>query len=114
MPLDPDARRMLNLLGAVRGGSTAHSTPELRRQAFRTLALAVGGGRVAIGAVQNTSFPGPGGPLALRIYAPLAAKTSPSPGVIYFHGGGWVSGDFDTHDGICARLAEAGGCRIVA
>jgi hypothetical protein len=60
MPLDPDAKRLLNLLGAVGGGLAIHSTPAHRRQAFKTLTLSVAGDRVAVDAVQNTSFPGPG------------------------------------------------------
>jgi acetyl esterase len=40
--------------------------------------------------------------------------TAPQPAVVYFHGGGWVQGDLETHHGLCARLAEHAGVLVVA
>ena len=46
---------------------------------------------------------------------PTAAKTAPAPPIVaYFHGGGWVQGDLETHHGLCARLAERAGAIVVA
>src|SRR5205085_1885897 len=38
----------------------------------------------------------------------------PLAGLIYFHGGGWVFGDLDTHDDICRTLANETACRVIA
>jgi len=59
---------------------------------------------------------GPRGPIPLRLYHPQAAadrKNAP-PVLVYFHGGGWVIGDLDTHDTLCRELANAAGCAVVA
>jgi acetyl esterase/lipase len=52
--------------------------------------------------------------LPVRIYSPPASLDAQLPGLIYFHGGGWVSGGLDTHDALCAALAVGGDCRIIA
>lgn len=47
-----------------------------------------------------------------RAYAPLGAGRLP--GLVYLHGGGWVVGDLESHDAVCADLAVRAGCRVVA
>jgi acetyl esterase len=53
------------------------------------------------------------GSIPARLYTPAGAPT-PSPGLVYFHGGGWVIGDLETHDGHCRRLAAYAGVRVLA
>jgi acetyl esterase len=64
-------------------------------------------------AARDFTVPGPGGPIPVRLYTPPAAST-PGPLVVYFHGGGWVIGDFETHDAHCRRLASYSDARILA
>ena len=52
------------------------------------------------------------GDIPVRIYEPRVA--GPRPGVVYFHGGGFVIGDLDTHDGLCRRIANGVGATVVA
>jgi acetyl esterase/lipase len=67
-----------------------------------------------IGTIEDRSLPGPAGPLAFRRYAPVGANDALSGGIVYFHGGAWIFGDLDTHDGLCRALANESGCRVVA
>ena len=74
-----------------------------------------------VGEVVELQAPGPHGTIALRLYRPLkSAGTSAVtaagllPMLVYFHGGGWVIGDLDTHDTLCRELANASGCAVVA
>jgi acetyl esterase/lipase len=54
--------------------------------------------------IRNSSFPGPAGPVPIRLYIP---KQQPGlPVIIYYHGGGWVIGNLDSHDNICRTLAK--------
>lgn len=69
---------------------------------------------VPIGRIDSVEIPGPGGPLAARIYTPVGLTGRVTPACVYYHGGGWVIGDLDTHDGICRQLANESGCRVVA
>jgi acetyl esterase len=111
--LDPRARRLLDRLAALK---TAHGTlptiPE-RRESMRLL-LQLGAVQLPDIEASSTSIPGPGGPLPVRIYSPAQTASRILPGLIYFHGGGFVSGSLDTHDGICRALTRSSGCRVVA
>ena len=49
--------------------------------------------------------------LRVRIYRPAEGKL---PALIYLHGGGWVAGDIETHDGVCATLAQDAGVVVVS
>ncbi len=66
--------------------------------------------------VEDMEIARPGGPLKLRLYA--AGHTSENaasrPGLVYFHGGGWVIGSLDTHDNICRMIAAQSGAVVVA
>lgn len=53
-----------------------------------------------------------GHPVAVRLYRP--AHPAPAPVLVYFHGGGWVTGDLDTHDSFCRIMCEWAGCAVVA
>ena len=58
---------------------------------------------------------GPAGPIPLRLYRGKgAAKDRPQPALIYFHGGGWVIGDLESHDQLCRALANAIPAIVVA
>ncbi|MEH6569386.1 MAG: alpha/beta hydrolase [Halioglobus sp.] len=52
------------------------------------------------------------GQIALRMYA--AASGADKPLVVYFHGGGWVIGDLDTHHPFCQKLNEKTGCTVIS
>jgi acetyl esterase len=64
--------------------------------------------------VKPLSIPGPAGPIPLRVYTPIGTtgQDALAPGLVFFHGGGWVIGDLDSHDVACRQLA-ANAQRIV-
>jgi acetyl esterase len=64
--------------------------------------------------VENLVVGGAGGMLPARLYVALGAPQPPQPLLVYFHGGGWVIGDLDTHDSACRFLAEHSGCRVLS
>jgi acetyl esterase len=61
----------------------------------------------------DVAIPGPAGSLRVRYYTPPSVRT-PSPALVYVHGGGWVTGSIETHDGLCTYLAAALGCRVLS
>lgn len=56
---------------------------------------------------------GAAGEIPARLYTPVDAAT-PGPLLVYFHGGGWVIGDLETHDAHCRRLAAFSAARVLA
>lgn len=67
---------------------------------------------VPLGRIDDLTIPGPGGPLRARVYVPQGKL--PFPIVVYFHGGGFVVGDLDTHDNIARALAHASDCIVLS
>jgi acetyl esterase len=68
-----------------------------------------------VASVRNLEARGPDGPIPLRSYRPRgSAADAPLPVLVYFHGGGWVIGDLDTHDVLCRQLCNASGCAVIA
>ena len=63
--------------------------------------------------VVDRQMPGPAGPLAVRVYRRFSSAPRP-PAILFLHGGGWVTGDLDSHDGSCRLLADVTGCVVVA
>jgi len=52
--------------------------------------------------------------LRLRVYSPYGRGDDELPGLVYFHGGGLVAGDLETHDALTAAIAAGAGCRVIA
>jgi acetyl esterase len=87
--------------------------PVITRQSFAAMLGLTAPRDVAVGKVDNFTIPGPGGDIRARSYAPVAAS-GPMPGLIYFHGGGFVAGSLESHDGLCRLLASEGGLKVIA
>src|SRR5688572_13982749 len=82
------------------------------RRGLRTL-LAVPAARAAgLARVEEMEIPGPAGPLRARYYE--APDAQPAPLMIYFHGGGFICCDIDTHDSICSWLAKSSRGRVLS
>lgn len=64
------------------------------------------------GGVRDLEIAGPESNLPIRIYEP--GGEGPHPVLVYFHGGGWVRGDLDTHDELCRDLTQRVGCLTIA
>jgi acetyl esterase len=113
MPLDPLAKRLLVMMAAASPGDRVRPTAEERRQALRKL-MQFARADVTAATTTDGVLPGPAGDLAYRLYSPTNAATETLPGFVFFHGGGMVAGGIDTHDRICAALAQTTGCRLVS
>jgi acetyl esterase len=111
MPLDPQTEA---LIASVAGGKPVEQmTVQEMRDALEQRVSITGGTPEAVAQVLNSEIPGPGGPIAVRIYVPDGAD-SPKPALVFFHGGGWVRGSLNTHDLACRSLANGAGCIVVS
>jgi acetyl esterase/lipase len=115
MPLDRHARRFLEMLAAAGQSRGRYEDVEERRVALTNLADMVDPpGTVEIGGVRDHLMSVGDGQIVLRIYSPLGPPNRVLPGIVFFHGGGWVAGSLETHDGLCRRLCNETGCRLIA
>jgi acetyl esterase len=113
MSLDPLAKRFLTMMAAASSGDRLRPTANDRRQALAKLMRFARGGVTAVTGTDGV-LPGPAGDIPYRLYAPANDDGEYLPGFVFFHGGGMVAGSIDTHDRICAALAEVTGCRLVS
>jgi acetyl esterase len=112
--LAPDVQLLLAVLERA-GERPLEELGPVGARAERRRAAPVGNGPPApVGAVAELSIDGAAGPLRARHYSPLAEERRPAPLVVYLHGGGWVIGDLDTHDGPCRLLCRHAGVHVVS
>jgi acetyl esterase/lipase len=111
MPLDPRARRFLDMaaMGAGEGGRVSIVA---RRAALDKLMQFARADAISGPGIDGT-LPGRGGKIPTRLYAPDHAAPL-LPGLVFFHGGGLVAGGIDSHDVICRALAQAAQCRLIS
>ena len=113
--LHPDAERLLELVRAAGRPAFETLSPAEARQAYAAGRVVLQPPPDDVAEVRDISIPGPGGPLALRLYRGLGTSdTAALPVLLYFHGGGWVLGGLDSHDGVCRRMANLASCRVVS
>jgi acetyl esterase/lipase len=101
--LDPNVQLALKLEDLA-GGFEPRPAPEVRERR-RHDARVFRGKVIEVARVDERDIPGPAGPIGARLYVPDGART-PAPLVVYYHGGGHVIGDLDTHDQPCRFLAR--------
>jgi acetyl esterase len=105
MTLDPQARAFLDQLDELGVPGIGELPPAEARAAGDAASAAVFGPVVEV-PCEDTTIPGPGGAIPVRVYRP---GDGPAPMFLYFHGGGWVLGSLTTHHGVCATLARLSG-----
>ncbi len=113
MPLNPQVEAILAQLAENPTPPITELDPPAAREMYKAMSAATDTRDIPIGKVIDGTFPGPAGDVPYRLYSPVAA-VSVMPAIVYYHGGGWVIGDLDTHDSLCRELANASGCRVFA
>ena len=114
MSLDPVLKVFLDQLDAQPGPKMWELGAPEARVLLQTMMQLVGPKDIAVGAVQDLAAAGPGGAIPLRSYTPQGAAAGALPTLIFYHGGGFVIGDLETHDGLCRVLANDSGARVIS
>lgn len=112
MPLDPKARELIASAVAQNQPGAHQVSPGEARRMSRERRVRLDTAPEAVGRIEDRRIPGPGGELALRIYTPLGE--GPFPALVYFHGGGWLTGDLDNQQSSCCVLANSTPCLVVS
>ena len=110
MDINSEARAFLD---SIEGKPTFESLSVTEaRKLFREIACLAGSPPVDLQKVADLEIPAPGRQIPARIYRPNDKDDLPV--MVYFHGGGWVIGDLETHDSFCRSLAKTGNFVVIA
>jgi len=113
--LHPDAQKVVDLIVASGRPPFETLTPAEAREVYLNSRLVLQPDPPPVAEVLNLTADGPAAPIPLRLYRGHGAdKSRPQPAVIFFHGGGWVIGDLESHDQPCRALANATPSIVVA
>ncbi|MDQ3261030.1 MAG: alpha/beta hydrolase [Pseudomonadota bacterium] len=115
MSLDPQVEALLE--AAARSGRAPinHFPPSEARVLFKEMRKPLLPPTPPIGMVTDFSIPGRRGAIPVRHYRPVGTNAHDLlPVLIYFHGGGWVVGDLESHDSLCRQLANGAECAVIA
>lgn len=113
--LHPDAARLVEMIRAAGRPPFEEMGPAQARTAYAASRSLLQLPPAEVAEVRDLTIPGPAGTLPLRLYRGQGTAAGDAlPCLLFLHGGGWVIGDFDSHDGLCRALANAGSCCVVA
>lgn len=114
MAIDPQVQVLLQLIKQANQPEAWQLTPDQARESYLTRVnrLKV---NEPIFRTEDRRIPGPGRDIAIRIYTPRELKPGEKlPVLLWYHGGGFVIGDLETHDSACRMLANQADCLVVA
>lgn len=110
-PLDAQLHRMLGIMGLV--PSFDQLGPERARREMRTQSKLAAPAKASVHRIRDARVPTPDADVPVRIYTPRASHER-LPATVYFHGGGFVIGDLESHDSLCRHLAVRSGSIVIA
>lgn len=107
MPVDPQAQVVLDFLDEIgfEFGATDHVTMR------ENMSMSAVPSPIELMSITDRTIPGPESDLPIRIYRPAEGTL---PVVVFFHGGGWVVGDLESHDHFCRTICSKAQCVVVA
>lgn len=115
MALDPESQRLIDLMAAANRPAWNTLSPQAARDLYLSLRPGAQGPRPGDVTVIGRTIPGPAGDLPVRLYRPASAPADAAlPALVYAHGGGWVFGNLESHDVLCARFALDAGIAVCA
>ncbi|WP_342643774.1 alpha/beta hydrolase [Rhodoligotrophos ferricapiens] len=114
MTLDPGAAAVLELIKSSGRPGYEVMSPNEAREAYNASRRASVEAPQEVERVETLEATRPNGSIPMRHYRPLGSGDTVLPLLVYFHGGGWVLGNLDSHDGLCRQLAHQAGCAVIS
>jgi acetyl esterase len=114
--LDPDAAAVFRAFQEAGRPPYETVSPAEARELYLKGRVATNPEPPEMQSVQPLTIPSPAGPIPARIYTPIKLRKAGglAPVLVFYHGGGWVIGDLDSHDVVCRKLAEEGELIVVS
>jgi acetyl esterase len=114
--LDPDAAAVFKAFQDAGRPPYESGTPAEARELYLKGRVVSNPEPPELKSVQPLAIPSPAGSIPARIYTPMTLRQAAglAPCLVFFHGGGWVIGDLDSHDVVCRKLADAGQLIVIS
>jgi acetyl esterase len=114
--LDPDAAAVFKAFQEAGRPPYETLSPAEAREFYRQSRIATHPEPPELRSVEPLAIPSSAGSIPARIYTPLQLRQADglAPCLVFFHGGGWVIGDLDSHDVVCRKLADAGRLIVIS
>ncbi len=112
--LHPDVQRLLDVVRLAGRLPVQDLTPAEARTQYRASRSVLQPPPQHVAETRDVAIEGPAGPIPARLYRGAGTPVGLLPALLFLHGGGWVVGDLESHDGVCRRLANLGGCWVLA
>jgi acetyl esterase len=114
--LASDIHALVRIVSLARGNSLSEGADltDARAQRRREAEIVAHRPPIPMARVEPVEIPGPGETIGARLYVPPTSDGAPPALLVYYHGGGWVIGDLDTHDSPCRFLAARSGAQVLA
>ena len=112
MPLDPDAQLLLDMIKEANRPAFETVGAIASRELFMAGRKALAPDPLPVAETRDFAIPGPGGPIPARLYRGATSGTLPV--LVFFHGGGWVVGNVESHDTMCRHIANRAACAVVS
>lgn len=110
--VDPKTRVLLDMIAALGAPPLSQTTPQQFRDMRSKSRDMLNAPTAPLAIVRNETVAGGAGPIKARLYDVEDGEARPT--LVYYHGGGFVFGDLDSHDALCRRLSLAGHVRVIA
>jgi acetyl esterase len=110
----PDMKAFLDMMAQVNGPKMVDMTLEEARESYVKLHGIADRPARALPVIRDLVCPGPAGNIPLRLYDARESRDGATPVIVFYHGGGFVIGDLDTHHALCSEIAALADVPLVA
>lgn len=102
----PDVQMILTMMEQSDQPLMSEVQPAAAREMYNMMAALLEADPVDLPRIENLSCPGPAGDIPLRLYDSQAERSDPTPAIIFYHGGGFVIGDLESHHSFCTYISR--------
>jgi acetyl esterase len=110
MPLDPDLKNLLKMMEQIGMPDVSSVSAKEFREFNDSASVALNSEEINVSEVKDMEIPVDGAQIKARLYSDDESRSL----IIYFHGGGFVFGNLETHDALCRLMSRESGCRVLS
>ncbi|MEO9600487.1 alpha/beta hydrolase [Parasphingorhabdus sp.] len=110
----PDVQMILTMLAQSEQPQMSEVEPAMAREMYNAMAAMLEADAVDIPRIEDLTCPGPAGDIPLRLYDSQAERSAETPVIIFYHGGGFVIGDLESHHSFCTYISREMDLPVIA